>query len=139
MEDDSQSDPGSSVGGPMPAAVFDISRKGLNALAVSPDGTRLATAARDGVVRIHELTTGALLSGFRVSLTSSSCSDFRVAGHRWEERELSRQVPRDQMMGIFPALSRNGLEHPIAVCSKASACRFPLCTGPVVLPDNTAV
>ena len=53
----------------MPSAVFDISRKGLNALAVAPDGTRLATAARDGIVRIHELTTGALLSGFRVRLS----------------------------------------------------------------------
>ena len=67
-EDDSQSDSSSSNGGVMPSAVFDISRRGLNALAVSPDGTRLATAARDGVVRIHELTTGALLSGFRVRL-----------------------------------------------------------------------
>ena len=76
MEDDNPSDAGSSNGGTMPAAVFDISRKGLNALAVSPDGTRLATAARDGVVRIHELTTGALLSGFRVPFTFPSCLDF---------------------------------------------------------------
>ena len=65
MEDD-QSESGSSSGGRMPMAVFDISRKGLNALAVSPDGTRLATAARDGVVRIHDLTNGALLASFRV-------------------------------------------------------------------------
>ena len=52
--------------GRMPMSVFDISRKGLNALAVAPDGTRLATAARDGVVRIHDLTNGALLAIFRV-------------------------------------------------------------------------
>ena len=65
MEDD-QSESGSSSAGRMPMSVFDISRKGLNALAVSPDGTRLATAARDGVVRIHDLTNGALLASFRV-------------------------------------------------------------------------
>ena len=52
--------------GRMPMSVFDISRKGLNALAVAPDGTRLATAARDGVVRIHDLTNGASLASFRV-------------------------------------------------------------------------
>ena len=70
-EEDGQSDSGSSNGGALPSAVFDISRRGLNALAVSPDGTRLATAARDGIVRIHELSTGALLSGFRVRLSFS--------------------------------------------------------------------
>lgn len=70
-EDDSQSESGGSSGGAMPSAVFDISRRGLNALAVSPDGTRLATAARDGIVRIHDLTSGALLSGFRVRLAST--------------------------------------------------------------------
>lgn len=70
-EDDSQSDSGGSNGSALPSAVFDISRRGLSALAVSPDGTRLATAARDGIVRIHELSTGALLSGFRVRLSFS--------------------------------------------------------------------
>ena len=65
MEDD-QCESGSSSAGRMPMSIFDISRKGLNALAVSPDGTRLATAARDGVVRIHDLTNGALLASFRV-------------------------------------------------------------------------
>jgi WD40 repeat protein len=61
MMDDDQNETGR-----MPMSVFDISRKGLNALAVAPDGTRLATAARDGVVRIHDLTNGALLASFRV-------------------------------------------------------------------------
>ena len=85
-EDDSQSESGSSHGGAMPSAVFEISRRGLNALAVSPDGTRLATAARDGIVRIHELTTGALLSGFRVCLAVTRTSDFRVTvRHRLEK------------------------------------------------------
>ncbi len=77
-EDDGQSEFGSSNGGAMPSAAFDISRRGLNALAVSPDGTRLATAARDGIVRIHELTTGALLSGFRVRLISMYHADLQV-------------------------------------------------------------
>ena len=66
MDDDSQSDSGSGSSGRMPAAVFDVSRKGLNALAVSPDGSMLATAARDGCVRIHDLTTSVMLAAFRV-------------------------------------------------------------------------
>ena len=67
MDDDSQSERGSGSSGRMPAAVFEVSRKGLNALAVSPDGSMLATAARDGCVRIHDLTTGAVLAAFRVN------------------------------------------------------------------------
>ena len=66
MDDDSQSEAGSGSSGRMPAAVFEASRKGLNALAVSPDGSMLATATRDGCVRIHDLTTGAVLTAFRV-------------------------------------------------------------------------
>jgi WD40 repeat protein len=67
MEDD-QNELGSSSTSRMPMSIFDISRKGLNGLAVSPDGTRLATAARDGVVRIHDLTNGALVATFRVRI-----------------------------------------------------------------------
>ena len=66
MDDDSKGDPGSGSSGRMPAAVLDVSRKGMNALAVSPDGSMLATAARDGCVRIHDLTTSAMLAAFRV-------------------------------------------------------------------------
>lgn len=42
--------------------------KGVNAMALSPDGTRVATAGRDGVLRVHDLVTGTLLTGFRVCL-----------------------------------------------------------------------
>ena len=91
-EDERQSESGSNNGGVMPAAVFDISRKGLNALAVSPDGTRLATAARDGTVRIHDLTNGALLAGFRVcfSMNPSSWTNPGLARTRLDARPLSR-------------------------------------------------
>lgn len=49
-----------------PVATLIASPKGLNAMALSPDGSRIATAGRDGVVRVHDLGNGALLTGFRV-------------------------------------------------------------------------
>ena len=64
MDDDSQSEAGSGSSGRMPAAVFEASQKGLNALAVSPDGSMLATAARDGCVRIHRRRAGSLPGAF---------------------------------------------------------------------------
>ncbi len=55
-------------GSAAPVSSLTACSRGLNAMALSPDGTRVATAGRDGVVRVHDLVTGALLTGFRVRL-----------------------------------------------------------------------
>ncbi len=49
-----------------PALAFLAAKRGMTALAVAPDGTRVANAGRDGVLRVHDLTTGALITGFKV-------------------------------------------------------------------------
>jgi hypothetical protein len=54
----------STTGGPISS--LNACSRGLNAMAISPDGSRVATAGRDGVLRVHDLVTGALLTGFRV-------------------------------------------------------------------------
>lgn len=49
-----------------PALAFLAAKRGMTALAVAPDGTRVASAGRDGVLRVHDLTSGALMTGFKV-------------------------------------------------------------------------
>jgi WD40 repeat protein len=58
---------GSHGGARAPLQTLAICDRGLNAAALSPDGSRLATCARDGVVRVHDLASGMLLTGYRVS------------------------------------------------------------------------
>lgn len=50
-----------------PVATLQACPRGLNAMALSEDGTRIATAGRDGIVRVHDMGNGGLLTGFRVS------------------------------------------------------------------------
>lgn len=59
---------GGSNSGPsgMPSTSISCNGQAINALALSPDGTKVATAARDGIMRVHELSTGILLMGFKV-------------------------------------------------------------------------
>lgn len=99
-DDDSQGESGGSAQNRMPAAAYEVSRKGLNAFAVSPDGSRLATAARDGTVRIHELTSGAMLAGFRVRLPlSCHCHGATIS--------MSAVVPPDTIIhAVMPMLAK---------------------------------
>ena len=50
--------------GRAPALAIHAASRGITALAVAPDGMRVATAGRDGVLRVHDLATGALITGF---------------------------------------------------------------------------
>ncbi|BDA42613.1 probable catabolite repression protein creC [Coccomyxa sp. Obi] len=69
-----------------PVSTLIACQKGLNAMALSPDGSRIATAGRDGVVRVHDLGNGALLTGFRtyygnpLSCTWSNDGQYIAAG-----------------------------------------------------------
>lgn len=57
-----------------PALTIHAAKRGISGLAVSPDGMRVASAGRDGVLRVHDLATGALVTGFkaRCSLISGA-------------------------------------------------------------------
>ncbi len=50
-----------------PATPLYVSKEGLYAMAVSPDGKHLATASKDGITRVFELATAQLSGGFKVS------------------------------------------------------------------------
>ena len=50
-----------------PATPLHASREGLYAMAVSPDGKHLATASKDGVTRVFDLSTAQLSGGFKAS------------------------------------------------------------------------
>jgi len=122
-EDERQSESGSNNRGVMPAAVFDITRKGLNALAVSPDGTRLATAARDGTVRIHDLTNGALLAGFRVcsAMNPSSWNNPGLVWTRLDARPLWRRYLGMPVLTLasngYHSASYSRIVHPFTIVS----------------------
>ena len=60
---------GGGNGARAPLQSLAICDRGLNAMALSPDGLKAATAARDGVVRVHDLASGTLLTGWRVRRT----------------------------------------------------------------------
>ena len=49
-----------------PATPLYVSNEGLYAMAVSPDGKHLATASKDGITRVFELSTAQLCGGFKV-------------------------------------------------------------------------
>ena len=49
-----------------PATPLYVSNEGLYAMAVSPDGKHLATASKDGVARVFDLSTAQLSGGFKV-------------------------------------------------------------------------
>ena len=75
---------GSGNGQRAPASSLVACAQGLNDAALSPDGGRLASAGRDGVVRVHDLASGALLTGFRVRICVRGCKVLslqrRIAG-----------------------------------------------------------
>lgn len=48
-----------------PATPLYVSKEGLYAMAVSPDGKHLATASKDGTTRVFELATAQLSGGFK--------------------------------------------------------------------------
>ncbi len=50
-----------------PATPLYVSKEGLYAMAVSPDGKHLATASKDGTTRVFELATAQLSGGFKVN------------------------------------------------------------------------
>ena len=52
--------------GRSPALAIHASATALTDADPTPDGTRVASTARDGVLRVHDLNTGALLAGFKV-------------------------------------------------------------------------
>ena len=52
--------------GRAPALAIHAASRGITALAIAPDGMRVATAGRDGVLRVHDLASGALITGFKV-------------------------------------------------------------------------
>ncbi|EIE24697.1 WD40 repeat-like protein [Coccomyxa subellipsoidea C-169] len=63
-----------------PVSTLNACQKGLNAMALSPDGSRIATAGRDSVVRVHDLGTGALLTGFRTYYGNPLCCTWSPDG-----------------------------------------------------------
>ena len=58
------------AGARAPAMAIQASGSGLTDAVPSPDGAHVASTARDGVLRVHDLATGALLAGFKVGLGS---------------------------------------------------------------------
>ena len=40
--------------------------RGLTSMAISHDGGKVAITGRDGILRIHDLSSGILLTGFKV-------------------------------------------------------------------------
>lgn len=76
-----------------------MSKEGLYALAVSPDGKHLATGSRDGITRVFELATAQLSGGFKVCTHHCSChvadvcakanSCLRLDGHNWLQVALA--------------------------------------------------
>ncbi|KAK9819570.1 hypothetical protein WJX81_001337 [Elliptochloris bilobata] len=59
--------------GRAPVLAIHAASRGITALAVSPDGMRVATAGRDGVLRVHDLASGALITGFKSYYGSLTC------------------------------------------------------------------
>ena len=49
-----------------PAVTIHASNSALTDVVPSPDGARIASTARDGVLRLHDLNSGALIAGFKV-------------------------------------------------------------------------
>lgn len=48
-----------------PATPLYVSNEGLYAMAVSPDGKHLATASKNGIARVFDLSTAQLSGGFK--------------------------------------------------------------------------
>lgn len=53
---------------PRPSLTIQVCQGGLTSMAVAPDGVSVASTTKDGVLYVHDLNTGALLRGFKVSL-----------------------------------------------------------------------
>ena len=60
--------PKGKAAGRMPILTIGTSARGVTSMAVSPDGMKVASTGKDGVLRIHELRTGVLLMGFKVQI-----------------------------------------------------------------------
>ena len=59
---------GSPVGVTKPTLTFSVSQKELRSASVSPDGSKIASTTKDGVLYVHNLSTGQLIGGFKVCL-----------------------------------------------------------------------
>jgi hypothetical protein len=55
---------------PRPALTIQLPGQELNSMSVSPDGTKLASATKGGVLFVHDSSTGQLLGGFKVGLSN---------------------------------------------------------------------
>lgn len=51
---------------PKPALTINVCSAGLTSMAVSPDGTKIASTSKAGVLYVHNLSTGILITGFKV-------------------------------------------------------------------------
>ena len=54
---------------PRPALTIPLPGQELNSMGVSPDGTKLASTSKSGILFVHDSTTGQLLGGFKVALS----------------------------------------------------------------------
>ena len=52
-----------------PVSTFTVNGGGINDMALSPDGTRLAVACHDGALRVLDMATGTVVGGFQVRLS----------------------------------------------------------------------
>lgn len=61
---------GGGTSAPKPSLAIQACQGGLTSMAVSPDGTKIATTSKEGILYVHDLNTGALITGFKVQHTS---------------------------------------------------------------------
>ncbi len=50
-----------------PTLTINVPGGGVNAIAASPDGSKLAAVSRDGVLRVYDIATSQLVTGFKVT------------------------------------------------------------------------
>eukprot|EP00798_Chlamydomonas_sp_ICE-L_P024182 gene24182-9772_t len=63
-----------------PFNTISVNGGGINDIALSPDGTRIAAACRDGALRLLDLATGTLIGGFQSYYGALTCCSFSPDG-----------------------------------------------------------
>jgi WD40 repeat protein len=85
-----------------PVSIFAVGGGLIHDMAVSPDGSRLAVACKDGVLRILDLATGACLHGMHSFFGAFLCCSFSADG------KFVAAGSEDDLVSVYSMAVRDG-------------------------------